>query len=293
MKRRLSILKQLLLAPFFMAMLLLTACGVKQASGQISTSSPSNSTVLPTLAFPPSDTQTAQAPASAVQPTEQSTLVSTAQTSVTATVNVTQLNIRLGPGLNYNIATTLNQGSVLTLLGKSTDGNWYEVQLQDGSEGWVFSAYLTTSASVAALPVMQAPTAVIGTALPSVGGSIPLTGATPVPTVVSTAVPVVVLPPATTNPIVVAIANNQAQVTLSNFPAGKPVIATLGALGTTKSIKMSGPTTDSNGSASFSFSMPFSWPDGTPLTQQSLYMTVSTTDGSFSRTLSFPFYSGR
>ncbi|MDR3575018.1 MAG: SH3 domain-containing protein [Anaerolineaceae bacterium] len=279
-----SLTQQAQLAPFFIVMLFLTACGVKPVLGQTSTIvAPS---ISPTLAFPPVNTPAALAPTNAVQ----STQAAASQTGDAAVVNVTQLNVRTGPGLTFAVANTLNQGASLVLVGKSTDGNWYLVHLSDGSAGWVFSAYVTSSANLAVLPVMQAPTAVNATTSPSTGGTIPLTGATPAPAAVPS---VVVPPPANANPVVVAIANNQAQVTLSNFPAGKSVTATVGALGTSKTFKISGPTTDSLGSASFSFSMPFSWPDGTPLTQQNLYITVTTTDGSFSRTLSFPFYSGR
>jgi len=288
--KRPSLSQRIKLVPFFIVMLLLTACGVKPVSGQIPTNTAVNT---PTLAFPPTDTQSPQTPASAVQPSQPAGTAPAAQASNMATVNVTQLNLRVGPGPNYSVEKTLNQSAPLTLLGKSSDGNWYLVQLQDGSGGWVFSAYVTTLANVAALPVMQPPTAANPTAAPSAGANIPLTGAAALPTVVPTAVPVVVPPPTNTNPIVVAIANNQVQVSLSHFPAGKPVTVTLGAVGTNKTVRMTGPTTDGNGLASFSFSMPFSWPDGTPLTQQSLYMTVSTTDGSFSRTLGFPFFSGR
>ncbi len=278
--------------PFFIVMLLLTACGAQPVSGQVATHTAA------TLAFPPADTQPAQVPTHAPTNTQQAVPVSVAPLVNPATVNVTQLNIRVGPGINYDAEKTLNQGDKLSLLGKSSDGNWYEVQLQDGSGGWVFSAYVTTLANVAALPVIPAPdatssapaaaTAAPGT--PSAGGSIPLTGATSVPTVLPTVTAAAAANPL---PIVVAIANNQAQVTLSRFPAGKPVLATLGALGTNKSVRIAGATTDGSGSASFNFSMPLSWPDGTPLTQQSLYMTVTTTDGTFSRTLSFPFFSGR
>jgi uncharacterized protein YgiM (DUF1202 family) len=283
-------MKHAFLTLLFIAMLFMTACGVQPVSGQIATQA------APTLAFPPLDTQTAAVPTIAVQPTAQpSAPVAATPAGNTAVVNVSQLNIRVGPGVNYNVEKTLDQGAAVTLLGKSSDGNWYEVQLQDGSGGWVFSAYVITSANLANLPVMPAPIIVPtataaptlasagATALPS--GSIPLTGATAVPIVV----------PATTNPlpVVVAIASNQAQVTLSRFPVNKSVIATLGARGTNESVRITGTTTDANGSASFGFPMPFSWPDGTPLTQQNLFLTATTTDGSFSRTLNFPFFSGR
>jgi uncharacterized protein YgiM (DUF1202 family) len=280
------------LALCFIVIMLITACGVQPVSGQIATKA------APTLAFPPADTQPAPVPTIAALPTQQSAPVSATAAGNTAVVNVNQLNLRVGPGLNYSVAKTLNQGVVFALLGKSNDGNWFEVQLQDGSNGWVFSAFVTTSANLANLPVGQTPNNVVSSVAPSATGSIPLTGSVVVPTASSVAPSAAVVPtvvPATTNPfpIVVTIANNLAQVTLARYPASKSVVATLAVRGTSESVQIAVATIDANGSANFNFPMPFSWPDGTPLTQPNLLLTVNTTDGSFSRTDSFPFFSGR
>jgi uncharacterized protein YraI len=289
-------MKLAFLALFFIVMMLITACGVQPVSGQIATKA------APTLAFPPVDTQPAQVPTNAVLPTQQSASVSATEAGNTAVVNVDQLNLRVGPGLNDSVEKTLNRGAVLSLLGKSSDGNWFEVQLQDGSVGWVFSAFVITSANLATLPVSQAPNNAAPTApnnvAPSATGSLPIAGPIVVPTASSVAPSAAVVPTvisATPNPfpIVVTIANNQAQVTLTRYPASKSVVVTLAARGTNESVRVAAATTDTNGSATFNFSMPFSWPDGMPLTQQNLLLIVSTTDGSFSRTDSFPFFSGR
>ncbi|HMD89233.1 MAG TPA: SH3 domain-containing protein [Anaerolineaceae bacterium] len=251
--KRSARLQRAVLAQIFISMLLLTACGVNQVAGQTSTNLAPKPVISPSLAFPATATQTVQAPANAGQSTQQTTPVTSVQQGNTGTVSVTQLNLRLGPGLNYNVLKTLNQGSTLTLIGKSIDGEWYEVQLPDGSAGWAFSAYITTSANVVTLPVVQTPIEITATAAPPSGEDIPLTGGTLVPTTVSTFAPTA----ANTTPIVMVIANNQAQVTLARFPANNAVIATLGALGTDESVKIAGSVTDGNGSASFSFSMPF------------------------------------
>ena len=226
--KRPSMAQEVLLATLFIVILPLTACGVQPVSSQIVTPP------APTLAFPPADTQPAQPPTFTPLNTLLPAPASTTQASNTATVDVTQLNIRVGPGVNYTVEKTLNQGDKLILVGKSSDGDWYEVRLQDGSGGWVFSAYLTTSANLGALPVMPAPDAALSApAAPTARGSIPLTGATAVPTTPPAAVAAV----GSALPIVLAIANNQAQVTLSRFPAGKPVLATLGALGYNQEVK--------------------------------------------------------
>ncbi|WP_406678661.1 N-acetylmuramoyl-L-alanine amidase [Neomoorella carbonis] len=49
------------------------------------------------------------------------------------------VNIRSGPGLDYNIIDVFPRGTVLGLLGEAS--GWYRVQLNDGRQGWVSAAY--------------------------------------------------------------------------------------------------------------------------------------------------------
>lgn len=106
---------------------------------------------------------------------------STAQTA-TATVVTGQLNVRSGPGVTYSVLTTINQGNVVTLLGRNSDSTWAYIQTATAVIGWVnaSSDYITPSVAISSLPVVTPATATpISTAVPT---------NTPTPT--ATAVPI-------------------------------------------------------------------------------------------------------
>ncbi len=53
-----------------------------------------------------------------------------------------RVNIRNGPGQEYEVLTTLDEGLICKGLGdKSEDDSWIKVQF-NGVEGWIFSDYL-------------------------------------------------------------------------------------------------------------------------------------------------------
>lgn len=61
-----------------------------------------------------------------------------AQTAVTAT---TDLNVRAGPGSNYEVIGTIPSGGTATLNGCADNSKWCSVTV-DGTEGWAYSDYL-------------------------------------------------------------------------------------------------------------------------------------------------------
>ncbi len=85
---------------------------------------------------------------------------STAQTA-TATVVTGQLNVRSGPGVTYSVLTTINQGNVVTLLGRNSDSTWAYIQTATAVIGWVnaSSDYITPSVAISSLPVVTPATA--------------------------------------------------------------------------------------------------------------------------------------
>ncbi|HHY79813.1 MAG TPA: SH3 domain-containing protein [Thermoanaerobacter sp.] len=50
-------------------------------------------------------------------------------------VNADVVNIRTGPGTQYDIITQVNNGDILSVIDKS--GDWYKVKLQNGVVGWI------------------------------------------------------------------------------------------------------------------------------------------------------------
>ena len=55
-------------------------------------------------------------------------------------VNTAFLNVRSGPGVRYDIVTTVAGGTALEVLSIAPDGKWYEVRTAAGP-GWVHSGY--------------------------------------------------------------------------------------------------------------------------------------------------------
>ena len=55
-------------------------------------------------------------------------------------VNVSALNVRSGPSLNYSKIGLVYKGESLTLI--ENQGEWSHVKLDNGSKGWVYSQYI-------------------------------------------------------------------------------------------------------------------------------------------------------
>ena len=62
------------------------------------------------------------------------------------TVSVVRLNVRVQPSMNGAIVGRLTQNDAVTITDTSADGDWYQVQTADGTEGWVFADYVATDA---------------------------------------------------------------------------------------------------------------------------------------------------
>jgi hypothetical protein len=69
------------------------------------------------------------------------------------------VNVREGPGQGYPIITQVSSGQQLQALGRSTDGNWWQVCCVNGAVGWLASQYATPIDPVGGLPLLtpQAP----------------------------------------------------------------------------------------------------------------------------------------
>jgi uncharacterized protein YgiM (DUF1202 family) len=69
------------------------------------------------------------------------------------TVNVDHLNVRLGPGTNYPLVGEVRQGTVVNIIGKTTDADWWQI-IFDGKAAWVSgSASLVTVRGGESVPV--------------------------------------------------------------------------------------------------------------------------------------------
>jgi SH3-like domain-containing protein len=87
-------------------------------------------TIAPSPTRPPSAT-----PAPSATPTELPVL--------TGIVDADQsINVRGGPGTDNPVVTTLDPGTEVRVLGRNADGSWIQIQLADGTEGWVSAELL-------------------------------------------------------------------------------------------------------------------------------------------------------
>lgn len=80
------------------------------------------------------------------------------------TVRNSRLNIRSGPATTYPIVGKAQPAQTLTLLGRSTAGDWFQIQFETGAQteagsaffGWVASRYVEAAGDLMTLPVVEA-----------------------------------------------------------------------------------------------------------------------------------------
>jgi LysM repeat protein len=76
-----------------------------------------------------------------------------AQAGSLAAVNTGRMNVRTGPGIQFKDITSIPYNTTITLIGRASKGMWVQVQLSDGTQGWVNSTLLRTYADLSLLPV--------------------------------------------------------------------------------------------------------------------------------------------
>lgn len=82
------------------------------------------------------------------------TLPVTASTRrLSAYVNTDHLNVRTGPGANFNIVTQLSRGDGVDLIGRNADNSWVEIQIPGGATGWVSTRYILANTLISNLPI--------------------------------------------------------------------------------------------------------------------------------------------
>lgn len=93
------------------------------------------------------------------------TVAVTATPAAKARLTVTQqgINVRTGPGTNYNVGGTANTGDAFDIIGRNDVGDWWQVCCLAGEPVWVFNA-LATVENAANVPVAAAPAAPVAVA---------------------------------------------------------------------------------------------------------------------------------
>lgn len=104
-------------------------------------------TPLPTFTYTPSDTP--------IPPTPSDTPTLTPTPPVIGIINSSQsVNIREGPGVSYRAITALQPGTDVEVLGTSSDSAWYNILMEDGSQGWVSSRLIYLEPSPTPFPTL-------------------------------------------------------------------------------------------------------------------------------------------
>ncbi len=91
-----------------------------------------------------------------------------ASASGSSGVIVQQVNVRSGPGTEFDSLGTLNAKDVVTLTGKDSDGAWLQIEFKNGADGkgWLAAAYVQAS-GIENLPIVAQSGDVVGTATPT------------------------------------------------------------------------------------------------------------------------------
>lgn len=91
-------------------------------------------------------------------------------------VNTSFLNVRVGPGTQYEVLLTVVGGTTLPVLGVANDGVWYQVSTVVGT-GWVNAQLTLPRGNFTNVPLVEAPAAVFNPMLGTGSmGSLPGTG---------------------------------------------------------------------------------------------------------------------
>jgi uncharacterized protein YgiM (DUF1202 family) len=79
-----------------------------------------------------------------------------AQTSrYNAVTTASFLNIRSGPGANFDVIGRMSYGNTFDLLGRNADNSWVQIGIPGGVVGWVSSRYISASARIGTLPLVS------------------------------------------------------------------------------------------------------------------------------------------
>jgi uncharacterized protein YraI len=75
---------------------------------------------------------------------------------MTAKIAVSAANLRSGPGTAYDRLGILATGDVVSIVGRTGDGSWLKVEVdQSGQSGWILARLVETPESMETLPILD------------------------------------------------------------------------------------------------------------------------------------------
>ncbi len=142
----------------------------------------SNPTAVPTSTSQPLATREASG-AQATPSTANTFLPTAAACSMDPTIQSLSagVNVRSGPGTDYDLVSRLRHLEVRPIIGRAENAPWWQIRLEDGTNGWVADSVVAVSGYTGAVPTVDPPE------LPN--GNTPTPGAPWTPTPVPSCTP--------------------------------------------------------------------------------------------------------
>jgi uncharacterized protein YraI len=102
------------------------------------------------------------------------------------------LNIRTGPGLEYEVAGLLRRGAALDIRARTENGDWAKVSTATGLVGWVALEYVDLNIPLGNIPLaVEGPSTPVGSPTMPATAQVPATAtATPHASPIATTTPV-------------------------------------------------------------------------------------------------------
>jgi uncharacterized protein YgiM (DUF1202 family) len=104
-------------------------------------------TPLPTFTFTP--TETVDPPTATLSPTPTATA-----TIVGIVQSMQRVNVREGPGVDYDSFTSLAAGAGVQIMGRDAAGEWLNIRMEDGTEGWIASRLIFIPETATPFPTL-------------------------------------------------------------------------------------------------------------------------------------------
>jgi uncharacterized protein YgiM (DUF1202 family) len=102
-------------------------------------------TPMPTFTYTPTLTL--------VPPTETNTPTPSITPTVGGIISAQQpINVRTGPSTDYDILVALPAGTGVQVIGQSPDGEWFNIRIEDGREGWIKSSFVRVEPTPTVMP---------------------------------------------------------------------------------------------------------------------------------------------
>ncbi|HRW09046.1 MAG TPA: SH3 domain-containing protein [Caldilineaceae bacterium] len=207
------------------------------------------------------------------------------------------LNLRTGPGTNFERLVVIPRTTTVALLGRNGAGDWLYVGLASTAgpnptsvRGWVYAYYIQTPTDILQLPIVDGavivpqPTAPIPTPIivttPDLATTPTATAPTPAPTPSPTPLGMTI----TVNPTRVQ-ANTAVHVLITDAPVEVTVAASIRQPNGSKQLPITPTVTDGKGLAALDFTVPGEWPDHTPITDSQLRLTISIPSSGITRVI--------